>query len=143
MIEIDSGIIDAEILLERIKTAAEMKNIPKKFYGENPVNKLERINLVTVQESMIQIHQDLQKMQASWVIGEKPLASVHPVVGPLIVFCKKVYRKLTRWLFATYYQQQTEFNGAATKTIADMVQVQEMLIQLYGENERLEERNEN
>ena len=63
-------------------------------------------------------------------VCEKPLRSNHRVIGGLIVFCKKVVRKLTRWLFQPYYQQQTDFNSAVTKTVSDMIKVQEMLITL-------------
>ena len=42
-------------------------------------------------------------------------------------------RKLLRWLFIPFYQQQSEFNGAVTKTLSDMIKIQEILIREYEE----------
>lgn len=141
MIEIDSSIISAEVLYDRVKTSAKMKSIPKEFYGDTAYDKAEAVGVNRMKEEMLSVYQNLQMMNASWVIGEKPIMSNRPVIGKAIVFCKKVFRKLTRWLFRTYYDQQTVFNGAVTRTISDMIKVQEMLIQLYEQNERKEEQN--
>ena len=143
MIEIDSKIIDADVLYERIKTTAKMKQISQEFYGEKVEETFNEIDLDKVRKEMVEVYQNLQMMNATWVIGERPLKSTRPVIGGLIVFCKRVYRKLTRWLFQTYYQQQTEFNGAATRTISDMIRVQELLIQLYENEKKKEDNNGN
>lgn len=137
MIEIDSKIIDGEALFERVKLSAKMKNIPEEFYiKDEQDSQVEAVTANRIREEMLIVYQNLQMMNATWIIGEKPIVSNRPVIGPVIVFCKKAFRKLTRWLFRTYYEQQTDFNGAATRTISDMIRVQELLIKAYEESER-------
>lgn len=142
MIEIDSKIIDAGILYERVKTSVKMKDIPREFYGDaHKSDTDDTVSAKRIHEEMIALYQNLQMMNATCIIGEKPLASNRPVIGKIIVLSKKVFRKLTRWLFRTYYEQQTNFNEATTKTVSEMIRLQEMLIRLCEENERREEKN--
>lgn len=140
MIEIDSSIINADILYERVKTSAKMKDIPREFYGDVHNSATDdTVSVKRIREEMIGLYQNLQMMNATCIIGEKTLASNRPIIGKIIVLCKKVFRKLTRWLFRTYYEQQTNFNEATTKTVSEMIRLQEMLIRLYEESERKEE----
>ncbi len=132
MIEIDSRIVDADILLERVKASAKMKNISKEFYGDESASVTE-VSLSKMHETMVSMYQNLQMMNATWVYEEKTLASVHPVVGRFIVFFKRLFRRGTRWLIRPMYLQQAEFNGAATRTISDMIKLQEMLMKAYEE----------
>lgn len=141
MIEIDSGIVDAEVLFDRVRATAKTKNISKEFYNTEDLY-LTEVSLNKMHESMVNVYQNLQMMNATWAYEEKPLASVHPVVGKGIVFFKRAFRKLTRWLIQPIYQQQTEFNGAATRTLSDMIRVQEMLIQAYEESLKKEDADE-
>lgn len=140
MIEIDSSIINADILYERVKTSAKMKDIPREFYGDVHNSTTDDIiNAKRIREEMNALYQSLQMMHATCIIGEKPLVSNRPIIGEIVVLCKKVFRKLTRWLFRTYYEQQTNFNEATTRTVSEMIRLQEMLVQLCEENERREE----
>ena len=129
MFEVSSDIIDKNVLLERVEAVAKAHNIAKEFYNSENTNTT-KVSLEKVQDMMIDIHQNFQMMEATWIIKENTLASIHPVIGKLIVFSKKAIRKLTRWLIAPLYQQQTNFNGAVTRTISNMINLQEMLIQL-------------
>lgn len=126
MIEIDSGIIDPEVLYQRVKTTAKAKNISQEFYNTTETGN--EANIYTLRRAMLRICQNMQMMKATQVIEEKPVFSNRPVIGKAIVFCKRVYRKLTRWLFQTYYLQQTTYNEATTRTIEDLIRVQEDLI---------------
>ena len=140
MIEIDSSIINADILYERVKTSAKMKDIPREFYGDVHNSTTDDIiNAKRILEEMNALYHNLQMMNATCIIGEKPLVSNRPIIGKIIVLCKKVFRKMTRWLFRTYYEQQTNFNEATTKTVSEMIRLQEMLVRLCEENERREE----
>lgn len=132
MIEIDSSIIDADILDERIKMTAKMKDIAPEFYSAAEMENEGNFNFM--HQAMLSIYRNLQMMKATQIIEEKPIRSNRPVIGKWIVFCKRVFRKLTRWLFQPYYQQQTCYNEAATRTIADMIKVQENLIQAVEAN---------
>lgn len=129
MIEIDSDIIDADLLFERVKLTAASKNIPDEFYNSTAVSRVPVEGFLQIHREMLNVYQNLQMMNATWIIMEGELHSSCPVIGKLIVLGKRIFRKLTRWLFQSYYQQQTDFNGAVTRTISDMIRVQELLIQ--------------
>lgn len=133
MIEIDSRIISPEALLQRVKNSAQMKNIDKEFFsGQMPATGATvpgTVDISRIRAEMDIAYHNLNAMNETWEIHETPITSHRPVIGKLIVFGKKVFRKLTRWLFKSYYEQQTWFNGAATRTISDMIRVQELLIQ--------------
>lgn len=141
MIQIDSRVADAGALFERVKADAKAKNIPKEFYNTEDIGRTE-VSLNKMHETMVNVYQNLQVMNASWAYEEKPLASIHPVVGRAIVFFKRAFRKLTRWMIQPIYQQQAEFNGAATRVVSDMIKVQEMLIQAYEESLKEEDMDE-
>lgn len=129
MIEIDSGIIDAGLLFERVKLMAASKEISEEFYINTAVSSASFAGFDQIHREMLSVYQNLQMMNATWIITEKELHSSKPVIGRFIVLGKRIFRKLTRWLFRSYYEQQTDFNGAATRTISDMIRVQELLIQ--------------
>lgn len=129
MIEINSKIIDAGTLLQRVENTAKSRQIAEEFYvwEDNDPN---QCSYYAVRDMMQHVYENLQVMNTTWPLCERPLKSNHRVIGGLIVFCKKIVRKLTRWLFQPLYIQQTEFNSAVTKTVSDMLKVQEMLITL-------------
>lgn len=130
MIEVDSRIISPDALLDRVKMSVKMKNIPEEFFGNGGTvyGDSSEATLEKIRGEMSLVYYNLQTMNTTWEIHEVPITSHRPVIGRFIVFGKRVFRKLTRWLFRTYYEQQTRFNGAATRTISDMIRVQELLI---------------
>lgn len=128
-IEINSRITDAGGLLQRVENTAKSRQIAEEFYIRER-NDPDPCNYYEVRDLMQKVYENLQVMNVTWPICEKPLRSNHRVIGGLIVFCKRIVRKLLRWLYQPYYQQQTEFNSAVTKTVSDMIKVQEMLITL-------------
>ena len=132
MIEIDPGIIDGVVLFEQVKATAKAQNISKDFYNTDD-NYFAEVSIKQLHELMLGFYKNLHMMNATWEIVEKPLASTRPVIGKMIVFLKRIVRKSLRWLFMSFKQQQTEFNGAVTKTLSDMVKIQEMLIREYEE----------
>ena len=133
MIEIDPGIMNAEDLYEKIKISAMQKHIPEEFYGETYEGSDGTLSIDSIHAEMVKVYQNLQMMNATWVISEVPITTQKKYIGKLVIFLKKIFRKLTRWLFRSYYEQQTSFNGAATRPVSDMIRVQEMMIK-YCEN---------
>lgn len=129
MLEINSRIVDADSLLQRVVNTAKSRQIADEFY-DGGLNSSHISAYREIRDMMQNVYDNLQVMNITWLISEKPLRSNHRVVGGIIVFCKRIVRKLTRWLFQPYYQQQTDFNSAVTKTVSDMIKVQEMLITL-------------
>lgn len=131
MIEIDPGIMDPDELMRRVKTSALRKKIPERFSGvemENHDDYSEQI--------LADITANLQKLRGIYAIVEKPIASNRPIIGGLIVFVKKVYRKMTRWIFASYYQQQTQINETVMQTLSGMIELQEFMINTYQKEGR-------
>lgn len=127
MFEINPKIADADSLFQRVVNTAKSRQIADEFYdGELKSSYIS--NYCEIRDIMQNVYDNLQVMNTTWPICEKPLRSNHRVIGGAIVFCKRVVRKLTRWLYQPYFQQQTDFNSAVTKTVSDMIKVQEMLI---------------
>ncbi len=126
MFEIDSKIIDADLLLDRVKITAKMRDIDTEFYSASGIDN--KVSMNMIRQSLMRTYQYIQMMNATRIIGEKPIVSNRPVIGWVIVFCKRVFRKLTRWLFQSYYQQQNSYNEAAVKTLTEMIKIQESLI---------------
>lgn len=126
MIEIDPGIIDSEELLRRVKTSVIRKKIPEKFFGLEAEESLDYSEQI-----LADIAANLQKLRESYAIVERPIASNRPVIGGLIVLVKKIYRKMTRWIFASYYQQQTQINETIMQTLSGMIELQELMITTY------------
>lgn len=79
---------------------------------------------------MNSIHNNYQKMCVSWEICEQPFVSHRPFVGKLIVFCKRVVRKLTRWLITPYIAQIMNFHSATMCVIEEMMKLQEQLVMM-------------
>lgn len=129
MLEINSRIVDADSLFQRVVNTAKSRQIADEFYG-GELKSPYKNNYCEMRDMMQSVYDNLQVMNTTWPICEKPLRSNHRVIGGAIVFCKKIVRKLTRWLYQPYFQQQTDFNSAVTKTVSDMIKVQEMLITL-------------
>lgn len=135
MFEINSKIVDADSLFQRVADTAKNRQIAEEFYVRAKKNSGTH-DYYEVRDMMQKVYENLQVMNVTWPICEKPLRSNHRVIGGVIVFCKKIVRKLTRWLYQPYYQQQTEFNSAVTKTVSDMIKIQEMLITLCEQDSR-------
>ena len=123
MIEIDPGIMDSQELVKRLKTSVIKKKIPEKFLGAEVGD-----NYIYLQQVFAEIAENFQKLSESYAIVEKPIVSNRPIIGRFIVFSKKIYRKMTRWIFASYYQQQTQINETIMQTLSGMIELQELMI---------------
>ena len=113
-IEINPKIIEPRELENRCRQSLHSKNINAQNHDLNILNQLKI---------------DFQLMQMKANIHETPITSHRPIIGKFIVFAKKTFRKLTRWLFSAYYNQQNEFNSTALKVISDLIRVQEQILE--------------
>lgn len=123
MIEIDSEIIDSEELMRRVKASALKKEIPKTFFGSETENGYDYTEMI-----LKDIAVNLQRLKQSYAIVERPIVSNRPIIGKFIVIVKKCYRKMTRWIFASYYQQQTQINETIMQTLSGMIELQELML---------------
>ncbi len=132
MIEIDPGIISAGELLNKIELSAAEKQIPKKFYNGELGRNMDKARRKYMDKLLVSIKERLADLNKSYSIVEQPIRSDRPVVGKLIVAAKKVYRKLTRWIFASYYNQQTAINAKMTSTLNEISELQELIMVTYN-----------
>ncbi len=131
MIEIDPGIMDSEELIRRVKISALKKEIPKRFFGFETESSRDYEKQI-----LIDISANLHKLKRSYAIVERPITSNRPIIGKIIVFVKKVYRKMTRWIFASYYQQQNQINETVMQTLSGMVELQELMLTKYQKEDK-------
>lgn len=130
MFEVDPAVVNPDDLYSRVVSSAKMRQIPKEFYSEmNDGKESGELSMTSIRAEMVKVYQNLQTMNATWEIREVPVHTSKRFVGPIIILVKKIMRKATRWIFRGYYEQQTAFNAAATRTLSDMIRVQEMLIE--------------
>ncbi|MBQ8189511.1 MAG: hypothetical protein IJZ44_07000 [Lachnospiraceae bacterium] len=135
MFEVSPEVIDANELLYRVETSVMKNNIPKEYFGmeiEQGSRGVENRRQVLLDS----LQTKLNWLRESYSIQELPIRSNRPVIGKFIVFAKKVFRKLTRWLFASYYHQQTTINGVIVQTMTEMMELQEMLITIYDQEKK-------
>ena len=132
MFEVSSRVIDVNELERRVRLSVLSRNISGEF--DNEVG--DKSEIASLKEQMMIVHQNLSDMNVSYEIKELPIATKVPVIGGLVIFVKKVYRKLTRWIFSSYFIQQNQFNSATTRTISDMIKVQETIISKLDEMEK-------
>lgn len=132
MFEIDASIIDAGQLEQRIRASVLQKKIPDKFFNVSDKS----VNRNDMNELLAMISHEIDNLRERYTLVEKPIISTRPVIGKLIMFCKKAFRKMTRWLFKTYYDQQSQINGDIVRTLSEIAQLQELMIMNYmsGEN---------
>lgn len=128
MFEIDNSIISSEELTARVRRRVLEKNIPMPKNSLLGDFALANSNLAQIQNELVMLRDSVNELNTLWVISEPTIYSSRRVIGPVIVFTKKVIRKCLRWLLRPYFDQVTQFNGAATRAISDTLRIQEMLI---------------
>lgn len=139
MIEISSKVMNSNELEIRVAQSVQMKQIPKEFYGTQSQMTDVQTGNADVNQMLVwmqSVLQNIEMMNTMWVLSEQPITSSRKFIGKFVVFCKKVVRKLTRWLLQPYFVQQTNFNGAVTRAVSDMQKIQATLIQMYEQQEK-------
>lgn len=93
--------------------------------GEKPMEE----QLQERQQAFNQIEKNLKTMNATRSNhAYRILASNRKVIGKLIVFCKKVVRKLLQWYIEPFCFQQTDFNNASNSAIRQLTALQKASI---------------
>lgn len=138
MFEIDNNIISAEELTEKVRHKVFEKKIPQE--RSKTVLNSEKIDFYELHREIDLLMENIMDLNSLWLISEVPLRSNRRIIGKGIVFVKKCIRKCLRWLLRPYFDQITNFNGAATRAISDLVKSQEKLITTIEELTSLEER---
>lgn len=128
MFEVDNSIIDAAELLDRVRTRVLNKNINIQEYNKNQENKrVESFSgdLGEIKRWINSAKRNCSIMDSIWYYGETPIESTNIIK----VFFKRCIRKSTYWILKPFWQKQSEFNGAVTRTIEDMLKIQVELIE--------------
>jgi len=60
-------------------------------------------------------------------LADRYLFSTRKVLGKVVVFCKRIIRRLLRWYINPVVQQQSEFNGAVTASIGRLTELEGQL----------------
>ncbi len=143
-IEVESYVINEKELEEVVKNKVLNRHIPMIYYGEDSVVEDEYMTIEQIKQAVQLQESRLSRLEASAVISEMPIMSIRPIIAPVIVFMKKAFRKMTRWLFLTYINQQNEYNKRVLDTIKEVQSTQRMLVNylvnLEEENRKLEEK---
>lgn len=135
-IEIDSRIIDADILKRKLIDSAQANKIPMHYISEGDDFQLSAVSIPQIRDISLQMDRRLMELNNDWQIHELPITSHRPVIGKFLVFAKKTFRKLTRWLFSAYYEQESKFNYEVVQCLSEVHTMQKMIIKyLEQENE--------
>lgn len=136
-LEIDPSVIDPNSINERIQSRATAVNAYS-FFDRDPVGRNQISNTIGAKElrtQMLKVYDNLHKMDVFWELKPLEITSHRPVIGKVVVFAKKAFRKLTRWMFQPYWDRITAFHSATTLTISEMIRLQEMLISVEEKRE--------
>jgi len=127
MIEIDSSIIDSEQLLERVRSnvlnkkdeATSQFGIFRGSYAtKGYISDKEKDNYV---ENWFRISECIESANVNAHINIfEPITSHRKILGPGIVFFRRVIRKLIRWHIISITSQQMRFNYAVIRTLEEM-----------------------
>ena len=124
MIEIDSSIINPEQLLERVRKNVLNKGITEANRAfSSPINAPGKPDGEKAELSDIDIRiTEMIKTAQSYACIElfEPITSDKKIIGPIIVFIKRVIRKLTRWYLTSLATQQMRFNDAVVRSLNEL-----------------------
>ncbi|WP_276840022.1 hypothetical protein [Anaerovibrio lipolyticus] len=123
IIDINSAIADKDELISRIEVKAEENGLCLRSGEEGYVDSMAKLA-----EQLELCKRYATLMKGSAVIREWQITSHRRKIGWLIVFCKKVVRKLLRWLLNPYFEQVSNFNKNAVMAVDNLVRLQEKII---------------
>ena len=119
--------IEEKVIFEKLtnKRTNELENCSSNI--ENNDNNLFNANKISNYISEINGYiKTLEETRQNYAF--RPLFSYRKFIGRIIVFCKKVIRKLLKFYVEPIAFQQTEFNNAVTPTIGRMTEIQNELL---------------
>lgn len=127
-IEIDPKIIDPNVLQQMLSESVKDRGIPHRFLGDNADELYSIVTIRQIKEAFLKSQRYLAELSNNWQIRESEITSHRKVVGPVIVFVKKAFRKLTRWLFSTYNDQESKYNYEVLQCMKELHSTQNMIL---------------
>ena len=83
------------------------------------------------------LQDNLQTMEEIWDLPEPPMGGSR-LKYPFWI-CKKIVRKIIRWIMRPYFECQIEFNGAVTRAIGDIYRLQSCMLTAWGEEDAIQQ----
>ena len=135
-IELDNRIIDSNTLKKNLIRSAQEKNIPPQYMGDSIDGQEISVSLPQLREVSMKTDRMLTELTRDWQIREMPITSHRHIIGHLIVILKKTFRKTTRWLFSSYYEQESKFNYEVVQCLSEVHTMQKMILKYIEQEER-------
>lgn len=136
LFEVNPSVIDANELLKRVRQnvlmVPENSDISQKDAGFAIDGTIDKIQLI--QDNLDDMLTNIQTMKITWNHQKAPLGFRNRHLRPIVVFVKKVVRKLLFWMIKPYIEQQNAFNGAVTRAITSSLQAQQQLLKSLKDN---------
>lgn len=127
MIELDNSIMSSDELMNKIRVKILNKGINENEHYKESGNIRKQVTITKNAE----IHTMLESakrncniLDTTWFYDGISVNSPNPIK----VFLKRVMRKSHYWFLKPFWEQQNNFNGAATRAIEDMLKVQIALL---------------
>lgn len=127
MFEIDNCVLNADILLERVRKNVLMIKHELDI-SEGNSSSIGHFDISQIQEELDSVFENIQIMNKTWNYRCTNIVSNRKVVAPIVVFLKRAIRKTIYWFTQPFFEQQTVFNGAITRAISNSLKVQEQII---------------
>lgn len=124
MFYIDETIISQNEMIHKLEKSVSEKEIDSSFF---PTGK-GKSAVIDIKQSIYRIELMMDRLKALYTLYEAPITSHRKVLGKYIVFFKKVFRKLTRWLFRPFVDQQNNVNQLVFNLLNETINVEKKLI---------------
>jgi len=121
IVEINSGDIDVEAIMNEIRQKIRDKGIEPVDFPDMGTLVLESLGADLTSFDTNSFEENIRAVNSQWEISaEMPITSHRKVIGSLIVFGKKVVRKLLRWYVAPVADQSRQFAACTVRALNDI-----------------------
>lgn len=124
IIRLKSSVIDSTTLDRKIKRKVAEINITDSFSNGYPDQDGKTVNTL-----LLELDRSIATLKSIYVIKNTNITSHRKYIGSFIVFCKKVIRRLLKWLFFSYIDQQNQMNAKTIETIELIEELQKKIIE--------------
>ncbi|WP_079913848.1 methyltransferase domain-containing protein [Paenibacillus sp. 32352] len=126
-------------IMNRIKSTLELAKKNRKTLSKYDVPMSQSYEL-----NYVKLSSEIDQNNRGWNVSpEYVLTSHRPVLGKLIVFGKKIIRKLLRWYINPAFEKQSNFNGSVTRSFNNINPILSDLIKdiefLKGKNSKIDD----
>lgn len=107
--------LSVEEVMDRIKTAMHAKagRTDNNIMPQSSANQSSGI-----ENSLRQLDMEVRNNNQRWNIKvEQPITSHRRIIGPVLIFGRRLVQKYLRWYINPPFDQQREFNGSITRSI--------------------------